>query len=228
MPLLEPGQNTHHLVHARSSDSRLFVVIASAVENEPVANFGDDKVGSTGGWRSGSRRRGGRDRWSRNRSGGRGYDWCDIGDVWTRDLGRRVRSGDIAVGRRRDLVGRGRNGDSRRRRDGDWCRRRRRGGSRSGSGSGSWSWSRSASSTIPDGGSRRDEVRVFSRTAVDAESLEIVVHVVDCGELVSLRGEGVTGANDIGLEADGVDLRSTDSVETYQAVSNEVVAIVSM
>ena len=62
---------------------------------------------------------------------------------------------------------------------------------------------------------------------VDVERFELVVDVVDLGELVRLRREGIARTNDVRLEADWVDLWCTNSVKADQAVSDEIVATVS-
>ena len=228
--------NTYHLVHARSRDSRLFIVVASTVEDVSVANLGNSEVRSTRDWRSrggsGSggrgrgRSRGGsrcrRDRRSGNGDDGRSWDRSSIGYGRLRDLwdGRGSWVFGVVVwrrdGDRNDLRGgwswSGRRGRSRGRGRG---RGRSRGRSRR---------SRSRSSTVPDSGSGSDKLEVLSGTTVNTESLEHVVHVVDRGELVGLGGESGTGTDDVGLETDGVDLRSTGRVHTDQAVSNEVVS----
>ena len=62
---------------------------------------------------------------------------------------------------------------------------------------------------------------------VDVERFELVIDVVDFGELVRLRREGIARTDDVRLKADRVDLRCTNSVKADQAVSDEVVATIS-
>jgi len=78
-----------------------------------------------------------------------------------------------------------------------------------------------ATGTVPDGGSRRPE-SVEIVTVVEVEMLEIIVHIIGCGESHGLGRDDVTGRLDVGLDAVRVDLRIIRVVHGNDLVSNEV------
>ena len=78
-----------------------------------------------------------------------------------------------------------------------------------------------ATGTVPDGGSRRPEsVEIVS--VVEVEMLEIIVHIVSCGESHGLGRDDVTGRLDVGLNAVRIDLRIIGVVHGNNLVSDKV------
>ena len=78
-----------------------------------------------------------------------------------------------------------------------------------------------ATSTVPDGGSRRSE-RVEVISVVEVEMLKVVVHVVGCWESNGIGWDGVAGGPDVGLNAVRVDLGVIGVVHGNYLMSNEV------
>ena len=75
--------------------------------------------------------------------------------------------------------------------------------------------------TIKYGGSGRSKL-VEVVTPVQVEGLEIVVHIVRCGELDGVGRAKRSGRFDVGLEADWVDLRLSRTVHGDDLVADEV------